>query len=37
MSVREAQQGLATHEWPQEVMLAAFEEAAKQQYGSLIG
>ena len=37
VAVREVQQWLATHEWPQEVVLVAFDAAAKHQYEQLLG
>lgn len=37
IAVREVQQWLATHEWPQEVVLVAFDEAARHLYEQAIG
>jgi len=37
IAVREVQQWLAAHEWPQQVVLVAFDAAAKRQYEQLIG
>lgn len=37
IAVREVQQWLATHEWPQEVVLVAFDAEAKQLYEQAIG
>jgi O-acetyl-ADP-ribose deacetylase (regulator of RNase III) len=36
IAVREVQQWLATHEWPQQVVLVAFDAEAKRQYEQLI-
>lgn len=37
IAVREVQQFLAAHEWPQEVVLVAFDEEALRLYGELVG
>ena len=37
IAVREVQQWLATHEWPQEVVLVAFDAEAKQLYEQALG
>jgi O-acetyl-ADP-ribose deacetylase (regulator of RNase III) len=37
IAVREVQQWLATHEWPQEVALVAFDEAARRLHKQAIG
>ena len=37
IAVREVQQWLATHEWPQEVVLVAFDVEAKQLYEQAFG
>ena len=36
VAVREVQQWLATHEWPQEVVLVAFDAEAERQYEQLL-
>ena len=37
LAVHEAQQWLASHEWPQEVVLVAFDAETKRQYEQLLG
>jgi O-acetyl-ADP-ribose deacetylase (regulator of RNase III) len=37
IAVREVQQWLATHEWPQEVVLVAFDDEARQLYEQELG